>query len=86
MAMGRAAHGLGRLPEALRYFEISVEMVEAERRKLTDPDLRTSYFSTKENYYGHYIDALDGSPTSPSPPGDMPLAHWKPAERVKPGP
>ena len=58
MAMGRAAHGLGRLHEALRYFEISVEMVEVERRKLEDPELRASYFSTKENYYGHYIDAL----------------------------
>src|SRR5207245_1979055 len=55
---GRAAHRLGRLQQALGYFETSVHVVEAERRMLEDPELRASYFSTKENYYGHYIDAL----------------------------
>src|SRR5439155_14306883 len=71
-----------RLPEALRYFEISVEMVEAERRKLKDPELRTSYFSTKENYYGHYIDALMDLHQS-EPSGGYAARALEASERVK---
>ncbi|MEG4230946.1 tetratricopeptide repeat protein [Microcoleus sp. Pol11C3] len=48
----------GNLNEALTEIEASLKIIESLRTKIASPELRTSYFSTVQNYYQFYIDLL----------------------------
>ncbi|MGL5065867.1 MAG: tetratricopeptide repeat protein [Microcoleus sp.] len=48
----------GNLAEALTNIEDSIKILENLRTKIASPELRTSYFSTVQDYYEFYIDLL----------------------------
>jgi CHAT domain-containing protein/Flp pilus assembly protein TadD len=48
----------GRLPEAANVIQNAITIVEDLRTKLSDPDLKASYFSTVQDIYQLYIDLL----------------------------
>lgn len=49
---------LGQIPEARRNITSALEIVETIRGKIASTDLRSSYLSTVQDYYGLYIDLL----------------------------
>ncbi|MGL5060526.1 MAG: CHAT domain-containing protein [Microcoleus sp.] len=49
---------LNNLPAAIEDIEAAIEIIENLRTKIVNPELRTSYFSTVDNYYKLYIDLL----------------------------
>lgn len=49
-------HQAGNLAESLKLTNEAISIVESLRTKVTNHQLRTSYFATKQNYYEHLID------------------------------
>jgi CHAT domain-containing protein len=49
-------HAAGNLAESLKLTNEAISIVESLRTKVTNHQLRTSYFATKQNYYEHLID------------------------------
>lgn len=49
---------LGQMGEARRNISAALEIVETIRGKIANPDFRSSYFSTVQQYYDLYIDLL----------------------------
>jgi CHAT domain-containing protein/tetratricopeptide (TPR) repeat protein len=48
----------GNFREAITDIEASIKIIENLRTKIANPELRTSYFATVQNYYQFYIDLL----------------------------
>ncbi len=51
-------HDRGNLKDSLTNIEAAINIIEELRTKITTQQLRTSYFSTVQNYYKFYIDLL----------------------------
>ncbi|HEX8175940.1 MAG TPA: CHAT domain-containing tetratricopeptide repeat protein [Pyrinomonadaceae bacterium] len=49
---------LGNLDESRQNIETAIELVESLRTRISNRELRTSYFATVQNYYSFYIDLL----------------------------
>ena len=49
-------HQAGNLAESLKLTNEAISIVESLRTKVTNHQLRTSYFASKQNYYEHLID------------------------------
>ncbi|HEX8749105.1 MAG TPA: CHAT domain-containing protein, partial [Pyrinomonadaceae bacterium] len=49
---------LGNLDKSRQNIEASIELVESLRTRISNRELRTSYFATVQNYYSFYIDLL----------------------------
>lgn len=49
-------HEAGNLAESLKLTNEAISIVESLRTKVTNHQLRTSYFASKQNYYEHLID------------------------------
>ncbi|NJK75210.1 MAG: tetratricopeptide repeat protein [Microcoleus sp. SU_5_6] len=56
--MAAAKRDLGKLNEAIKDIEASIKIIENLRTKIASNELRTSYFSTVQDYYEFYIDLL----------------------------
>ncbi|MEP6488479.1 CHAT domain-containing tetratricopeptide repeat protein [Microcoleus vaginatus GB2-A3] len=56
--MASAKRDQNNLREALKDIENSLKIIENLRTKIASPELRSSYFSTVQNYYEFYIDLL----------------------------
>lgn len=54
--IARAEASLGKLPEARAHVERAISNVEALRTAITSQKLRTSYFVSKQDYYGLLVD------------------------------
>ncbi|NET72978.1 MAG: tetratricopeptide repeat protein, partial [Sphaerospermopsis sp. SIO1G2] len=48
----------GNLDQALKYMQSAINLIENLRTKIINPELRTSYFATVQDYYKFYIDLL----------------------------
>lgn len=56
--LARAARQQGDRPRALAEIRQAVAIAEDLRTNIDDPDLRTSFFATQQDYYEFYIDLL----------------------------
>lgn len=76
--IARALNRQGQIDQALARSEAALDIVESLRSKVGNPQLRTTYFSSKRSFYELYVDLLmsGGSPASPggSPPAPARLA------------
>lgn len=57
-SLARLDDAAGALPAARRSIEKALSLIEAERARIDDPALRTSYFGPARSYYQLYIDIL----------------------------
>jgi CHAT domain-containing protein/tetratricopeptide (TPR) repeat protein len=57
MALGELASGRD-LNEARSWMEKGLDMIESLRGTAPDPDLRTSFLASVQDYYGEYVDLL----------------------------
>ncbi|NET55917.1 MAG: tetratricopeptide repeat protein [Symploca sp. SIO2E6] len=48
----------GKLTKAITYIEAAVDIIESLRTKIASPELRTSYFASRQDSYKLYIDLL----------------------------
>lgn len=48
----------GNLQASLKHIENAIALIEELRGTYTNQDLKTTYFSTVQNYYKFYIDLL----------------------------
>ncbi|AKG23306.1 CHAT domain-containing protein [Calothrix sp. 336/3] len=56
--IARVEYRQGKLPSALKNIEAAITIIEDLRTKIASPDLRTSYFASKQDSYQFYIDLL----------------------------
>ncbi|HKS27393.1 MAG TPA: CHAT domain-containing protein, partial [Pyrinomonadaceae bacterium] len=56
--MAVVARDMGNLEESRRNIEAALELIEGLRTRISNRELRTSYFATVQNYYSFYIDIL----------------------------
>jgi CHAT domain-containing protein/Tfp pilus assembly protein PilF len=56
--MAYVKRDLGNFNQALKDIEAAIEIIENLRIKIASPELRTSYFSTVQDYYEFYINLL----------------------------
>ncbi len=56
--IARVERDWGNLTKALAHIEAALDLTESLRTKVANPELRTSFLASKENYYEFYIDLL----------------------------
>ncbi|MDR3416863.1 MAG: CHAT domain-containing protein [Nevskia sp.] len=57
-SLARSEKSLGERASARRHIERALALIEAQRLRINDPSLRTSYFNSRRGYYELYIDIL----------------------------
>src|SRR5262249_41462555 len=56
--LAAAENNLGNLASARNHFESALSIVESLRTKISDPNLRSSYYLSVRGYFERYIDLL----------------------------
>jgi CHAT domain-containing protein/tetratricopeptide (TPR) repeat protein len=65
-ALARIARDSGNKTLALNHLEEALKLTESQRGKIISSRLRGSYFASKRQYYGFYIDLLMSSDSEPN--------------------